>query len=136
MTERERLIKLLDECIAIKEMSFAPDEPLTTAALADYLMSKGVICPPCKVGDVVYIHDRGFRGGGVNPYQITNLLIAQNKKGKWTKKYRAMWIRDGKTVDSQFNFDFADIGTSVFLTREEAEAALAERRNKRQENWR
>lgn len=50
MTERERLIKLLDERIAIQECSFSPDKPLTTDKLADYLLVHGVIVPPCKVG--------------------------------------------------------------------------------------
>ena len=54
MTEHERLIKLLDERIAIQECSFSPDKPLTTDSLADYLLEHGVIVPPCKVGDTVY----------------------------------------------------------------------------------
>lgn len=123
MTERERLAKLIESA-----MYWGADTP---EKIAERLIDEGVICPPCKVGDVVYIHDYPFRGGGVNPYQITNLLITQNKKGVWTKKYRAMWIKDGNTVDAQLNFDFTDIGKTVFLSRVEADQALAEKKGEK-----
>lgn len=126
MTEHERLTERIRSA-----MCWGWTEP---SEIAERLIEDGdVIVPPCKLGDTVYIHDYHFRGGGVNPYQITNLLITQNKKGVWTKKYRAMWIKDEKTVDAQLNFDFTDIGKTVFLTREEAEATLAEA-NKKQNN--
>lgn len=51
-------------------------------------------------------------------------MISQNKKGEWTKKYRAMLLRNGKTIDCQLNFKFDDIGKTVFLTKEEAEKEL------------
>lgn len=125
MTERERLKNL------ILDANIQPQGESWSETIADYLLAHGVIDPPCKVGDVVYIHDYPFRGGGVNPYQITNLLITQNKKGVWTKKYRAMWIKDGNTVDAQFNFDFTDIGKTVFLSRVEADQALAEKKGEK-----
>lgn len=48
----------------------------------------------------------------------------QNKKGVWIKKYRAMRILNGKTIDRQLNFAFDEIDKTVFLTPEEAEKAL------------
>jgi hypothetical protein len=63
------------------------------------------------------------------PYQITNITINQNKKGVWTKKYRAMAVENGKTIDWQLNFEFDAIGKTVFLTREEAEKALERSEN-------
>lgn len=93
--------------------------------IADYLLANGVIVPPCKVGDVVYDYlHKWKKEDGITPYQITNITITQNKKGIWTKKYRAMQILDGKTIDWQINFSFDDLGKTVFLSREEAEAAL------------
>lgn len=84
---------------------------------------------PCKVGDTVWYEDKNSTWLiGVHPYQITNVMISQNKKGEWTKKYRAMRIYNGKTVDWQINFSFDDIGTIVFLTKEEAEQKLASMR--------
>lgn len=80
---------------------------------------------PCKVGDVVYHESqRATVNKGVQVYQITNIMISQNKKGEWIKKYRAMMLLNGRIVDSQLNFSFDDLGKTVFLTKEEAEQAL------------
>lgn len=103
MTERERLIKLLDERIAIQECSFSPDKPLTTDSLADYLLAHGVIAPPCKVGDTVY--EVGIISNRVNQFEIKDLYHL------------------GRLIEDEC------FGTWVFLTREEAEAEL-ERRTK------
>ena len=85
---------------------------------------------PCKIGDVVYSLYRWWRKeDGIVPYQITNLTITQNKKGEWKKKYRAMWLVDGKTRDRALDFGFDEIGKTAFLTREAAEAAIKEKEN-------
>lgn len=80
---------------------------------------------PCKIGNIVY-HDNPYSTihTGIQPYEITNVMINQNKKGEWTKKYRAMLLINGKTVDHQINFAFNDIGKTVFLTKAEAEKEL------------
>lgn len=121
---RDRLIELLQKSGASFERAL-PEE------IADYLLDNGLIVPPCKVGDIVYAqhwHWGTYLKGDIMPYQITNITIAQNKKGIWTKKYRAMEIQNGKTIDWQLNFEFDEIGDTVFLTQEEAEKSLAERR--------
>lgn len=71
---------------------------------------------PCPVGTVVYLKRKYSWQGDTDyiPYKITNLTITQNKKGVWTKKYRAMRLIDGKTVDDGVNFNFDDIGGTVF----------------------
>ena len=99
--------------------------------IADHLIENGAILPPCKIGDVVYIRNKSWHieQDGISSYQITNMTITQNKKGVWTKKYRAMYLLNGKTIDSQINFSFDDIGKTVFLTREEAEQKLKESEN-------
>lgn len=80
---------------------------------------------PCKVGDVVWTYLRGWRPeDGVAPYKITNLTITQNKKGEWTKKYRAMWLVDGNTRARAHDFSFDEIGKTTFLSKEEAEIML------------
>ena len=58
MTDRERLIELIVD----KENEVAQEYPYTTDTfrirnVADYLLANGVIVPPCKVGDTVYIID-------------------------------------------------------------------------------
>lgn len=120
---RDRLVELLVKSGASFERAL-PEE------ITDFLLANGVIVPPCKVGDIVYAlhwHWGTYLKGDIMPYQITNIIITQNKKGVWIKKYRAMEIQNGKTIDWQLNFEFDEIGDTVFLTREEAEKALAER---------
>lgn len=69
--------------------------------IADYLLANDVIVPPCKVGDTVYQTD------GVGLYESTIKNIVYETKN--------------------IAFDERAIGKTVFLSREEAEAALAER---------
>ena len=77
--------------------------------LADHLLSAGVIVPPCKVGDTVYQTD------GVIIYEscINEIDIMRSS---------TIYYTDGVA------FDERSIGNSIFLTKEEAERALAERR--------
>ena len=81
--------------------------------IADYLLENGVIVPPCKVGDMVYIFERGsyiipICGQGKPHWEI--------KIEKCSFKY---WLLD--------NHKF---GVNMFFTREEAEKALKEREQK------
>ena len=106
MTEHERLIKLLDERIAIQECSFSPDKPLTTDSLADYLLEHGVIVPPCKVGAAVWC--------------IVTKKSRSGLKFSYIKKTRMRWSNIERIIEG--------FGVTAFYTREEAEAAMAERR--------
>ena len=129
MNEREKLIELLLKCDKNNEVldcfNERPKKIQCAEIIADYLLASGMIVPPCKVGDAVYSYfHRWIEEDGIFPYQITNITITQNKKGEWTKKYRAMRLIEGKTIDWQLNFSFDDLGKTVFLTREDAEKAL------------
>lgn len=137
MTDRDRLIELLNSvqckvncCIAVNESCADLDnlDRCQIQAIADYLIANGVILRPCKVWDTVYSFDYDWQKAKdvIAPYQITNITITQNKKGVWTKKYRAMRILNGKTIDRQLNFSFDEIGKTVFLTKEEAENRVKE----------
>ena len=48
-------------------------------------------------------------------YEVTNLIITQNKKKQWTKKIRAMKVVNNKTVDYGITLNFEDIGTKAFV---------------------
>ena len=90
-----------------------------------FVSAADVVELPCKVGDVVWTYRCGWRPEDwVAPYKITNLTITQNKKGNWTKKYRAMVLVDGNTRDWAHDFSFDEIGETTFLSKEEAERAL------------
>ena len=130
INDRDRLVELLGNKLIkeIKKYKIRSFPSLVIDSLADHLIENGVIVPPCKVGDIVYAPFDYWSRNEIIPYQITNQTITQNKKLEWTKKYRAMVVKNGKTIDRQFNFSFDEIGKTVFLTREEAEKKLEEMR--------
>ena len=111
MTERKRLIELLKKAPyganAITLSDKHKDSIL--GEIADYLLENGVVVLPCKVGDMVYIFERGsyiipICGQGKPHWEI--------KIEKCSFKY---WLLD--------NHKF---GVNMFFTREEAENALKE----------
>ena len=104
MTDRERLIELMQKCdiVQIPTSKFIE-------GFADYLLEHGVIILPCKVGDTVY---------HVFP-----------KKGIQTNTVRQIRIGSCGMNIFDFNgfFEPSDFSKTIFLTREEAEKALKER---------
>ena len=108
MTERERLTELIQSA-----MCWGWTEP---SEIAERLIEDGdVICPPCKVGDKVY-------------------RICGTKKHRFVAERIVVCIKiyeNGLIIatDGAENI----LGKTVFLSREEAEAALAEA-NKKQNN--
>ena len=121
MTDRERLIELLKD-------GGVRDFPYVNA-LADHLLANGVIVPPCKVGDTVYMPWEWNGAKGIACLKVTNL---SNILGfGWSIG------TDFNTDDEEYaekykygRFEFEDIGKTVFLTREEPEKALEERSDK------
>ena len=111
---RDRLIELLKsphKAEQLRKMGVAIgkyEDDCVETMIADFLLANGVILPPCKVGDIVYLTD------GIRVYEDNVWEIKQCKH----KTIYVCWSID---------FDETAIGTSVFLTREEAERALAER---------
>lgn len=98
MNQKEKLIELLK----LKQTCDSEE-------LADYLLANGVIVLPCKVGDMVYV---------VCPVQgITEQKVKRFQLGSY-----GLMFATGKGVRP-----VDDFGKTVFLTREEAEKALAER---------
>lgn len=86
--------------------------------ITDYLLANGVIAPPCKVGDTVWIlrlKDEITKG---NVY-----AIECNRDSRYP-----LWlgIEYGDKIEGIccYNVRADMIGKTVFLTREEAEAAL------------
>lgn len=112
MTDRERLIDLI---ISADISLWGTDKPYAEV-YADHLLANGVIVPPCKVGDTVYF-DTYLRGDsiGVRPHKVIEVkcvIMTEPSKGG---------------IGAEIP-DWA-FGESVFLTREEAEKALKERKN-------
>lgn len=103
---RDRLIELLnkkydhfcDQCGVNKDSHYIEN-------LADYLLSNGVIVPPCNVGDKVWEINTE------NPFEEDLRVIETKVEGFFV----------GTSIDIHSMDSF---GKTVFLTKEEAEKAL------------
>lgn len=111
MTDRERLIELMQKCdiVQIQTSKFIE-------GFADYLLEHGVIVLPCKVGDTVYAYDVYFYE--IHDFRITQKVLYDGAPTIYTGE-----CRNGDVMLSDITFTDSDIGKSVFLTREEAEEA-------------
>ena len=118
MTERERLIELLmqGDIAAAKQGVFNCCMCRREAeTIADYLLENGVIVPSVQVGATVYYTD-SYRHL-IKPLEIFGFDC--------TKRICKYYCSGGDYTPAWFNP--AEIGKTVFLTREEAENALKER---------
>ena len=151
MTERERLIELIEAGTRIaydrsledvkrivKEnhhFNSATDRTVSVSEMvADFLLENGVVVPPVKMGDIVYIDNA--------PHNVVHITIEEDGISYCAKydcdEYEcckecpfAKEISFGEVIMCEGNeyheFTASDIGKTVFLTREEAEKALAEK---------
>lgn len=104
---KERLVEIIHQMFCDAEMLEAYNVKGANA-LADYLLANGLIVLPCKVGDVVYeiVH------GVVGETEATGFIVCQDGTILMLTKHFFPLSRE--------------IGKTVFLTREEAEAKLKE----------
>lgn len=107
---RDRLIKLLYK----HKLGF-----ITCEDLADYLLANGVIVPPVKVGETLYfLYNRPYADKPdltAKIYKTTDWYFDIDKEGI------AILTRDIHSYNKKYYYH---LGTTVFLTREEAEKAL------------
>ena len=95
---------------------------------ADHLLANGVIVPPVKVGDTVYMpwEWNGTKGVGI----LEVIRIVDDNFTKSSPYVNTNFFTDDEDYWVAYNcgrFAFNDFGKTVFLTREEAEKALKER---------
>lgn len=125
---RDRLVELIEQALIKRENlrndfldEKIDDIPDFEDVLADHLIENGVIVPPCKVGDIVYVVSRYYAGDWeVYKCKIDNLTIY----GKNT-----FISCDANTeIFEKINFglNVSEIGKTVFFTKEEAEQKLKE----------
>lgn len=94
---------------------------------ADYLLKNGVIVPPCKPGDTVYMPWEWNGTKGVAILTVTHIIT--NDSHSYIK---APLYSDDEDYSCKYGygrFEFDDFGKTVFLTPEEAEKALAEKQS-------
>lgn len=107
MNERERLIEKL------YEWGNKENDGVRAESIADYLLEKGVIVPPVKVGDTVYVIPK-YNG---KPY----CGVQQDKVQMVGITSRGIHIKTRNK--SSFNKTYM-FGKTAFLTKEQAEQAL------------
>lgn len=101
MTMRERLIELLNDW-GNKE-----NDGVRAESMTDYLLANGVIVPPCKVGDVVYVEYHG---------QIKTGTVLEGHFYLQSADTLTVYLRGG--TYKEYYID------DVYRTKEEAEQAL------------
>ena len=123
MTDRERLI---DRIINTPKKEYLVvggrlngKKYRTAEMIADHILSDGWIRPPCKVGDTVYIVNTDIDG---------EVFMEENKI--YDVSTTSMFISATMPISDEILCaePYEDIGKTIFLTREEAEKALAERK--------
>ena len=105
MTDRDRIIELI-----INAKREDPETGSFTEFLADHLIANGVICPPCKVGQIVWL----VRDGKIEETTVEKIVL----------KYKGLYLK--LLCNSFYETTCRSIGKTVFLTREEAEKELDE----------
>ena len=122
---RDRLIELLRNAPRTNTVygDIKLAEPVQTLqTIADHLLAEGVIVLPCKVGQTVYyvtIIDTEKELNIVESFYGTVQGVGFDGKN--------IWVAAKYTNGLYYQHRSTDFGKSVFLTREEAEKALAER---------
>ncbi len=114
---RGKLMELID---AFRELDEPNDGRTYTEHLADHLLAGGVIVLPCKVGATVFVTD--IIVGSIVECEV--VVFEVDEDGVGGMEYRVPEEIPNITSIATLT---TEIGKTVFLTREEAEKALAER---------
>ena len=116
MTEREGLIELLQNVPADSEGNRG------VGRIAAFLLSTGVIVPPCCIGDTVY----EIRENGRSPIsgrRFDRCITTVQMLDCAAIRKSTLYAKEKRYAKN----DSVRLGKTVFLTREEAEKALEER---------
>lgn len=120
METKEKLTEIIGNVVVNDKGNRIRDvfHPEFVEKIVNNLIEHDTIVLPCKVGDKTFLLLEKIRGG----YDIVEsycVKITDNGYGK----YFSMAI-DCVEIGNSLEFDLCDFGKTVFLTREEAEAAL------------
>lgn len=127
MSERERLIELLLESEPIKERDLDDDwGDNEISDIAEHLIKNGVVVPPVKLGDVVYVRPDSWTYDAIFAPR-TSLIIAEVISVIKTKRQTFIKLKAHNKTFPHYKYKryiISAIGATVFLTKEEAEKAL------------
>lgn len=118
MNDRDRLIELLDGFVFGTQIAVNSVEWDSTKVkeLTDHLLANGVIVPPCKVGDTVYM---------IFENEIRELRVI-SLSYLFSSSFNHFNLHTENSRGAVLSYEMKDIGKSVFLTKEDAEQALKE----------
>lgn len=132
MNDRERLIGLIKEGMNKHESTVENYVQPVSKFVADYLLEHGVIVPPCKVGNVVYVKPKTWSGLSFINYDhcfihSEHFLAAEVVSIIKTRKQNLIKLKvyHRATCTAEYKrYPVSSIGKTVFLTREEAEKSI------------
>ena len=116
---RDRLIEIINNCA--KQPIMIDGLEHWSDSVADYLLENGIIVPPCKVGDTVYVltHDAPT---GIEKSRVKRMSLIELQDGTSIRIIVPCVYDDwGNSI---WEFYPEDFGKKVFLDREQAEKAL------------
>ena len=119
MTDKERITEILK---AYTKKHNIMASVVILEEYAEELLANGVIVPPCKVGDKTFLLLEKT-SGGYDVVESECVCIAENK---FDRVYSMAF--DCVEIGNTLEFHLNDFGRWVFLTKEEAEAKLRERK--------
>lgn len=111
--QKERLVELLNSLL--RESWHYETSGARNNYIAECLLKKGVIVPPVQVGTRVYVVPHNSSA----IYRVDVCNITENENGSWT-------INQRQYPEGVFEVKKAEFGKNVFLTLEEADAAMKE----------
>lgn len=123
MNTKEKLTEIIGNVVVNDKGNRIRDvfHPEFVEKIVNDLIEGGVVCPPCKVGDKTFLLLETLRGG-YDIFESYCVKITDNGYGKDFSM--AVYCLE---IGNSLEFDICDFGKTVFLTREEAEAALKEK---------
>lgn len=129
------LLKKVSE--VLKKHSVIDEKPVKSRLLTDEDVDKWLeykqleeqgrlLKLPCKVGNMLYYPEKPFNI--VVPIRLNEIIVSFSGIDTYSYQYNCCSFDGCGDVFEDYEFDTNDIGKTVFLTKEEAEAKLKEMR--------
>lgn len=118
MTDRDRLIEILQDTLHEWECDVSIK---TLTEITEHLIANGVICPPCKVGAEIFGLFDNDDEQRKEIYEGKVLCFSLDENN-------LLWARMRYRNSLTYWYTTDDFGKTVFLTPEEAEKTLEEKK--------